>query len=116
MTAMHDIPIPEGLEERMSALIDRLEQQERNKARRRHLRWMAAAACVAIAAGIGLTLRPTKPAYHEVTDPEEARRQTEQALMAMSQALNHGLAEVDAARSKVGQIEQRKNISKLIQY
>lgn len=116
MTTNHDIPIPEGLEARMSDLIDRLEQQERHTARRRRLRWIAAAACVAIAAGIGLTLRPTQPAYHEVTDPEEARRQTEQALMAMSEALNHGLAQVDAARAKVGQIEQRKNNCKLIQY
>ena len=111
-----DIPIPAGLEERMSALIDRLEADERRAASRRRTRWVAAAACIAVAAGIGLALRPTPPASYEVTDPDEAGRLTEQALTAMSEALNHGLAQVDAARAKASDVEQRKNISKLIQF
>lgn len=113
---MNDIPLPEGLEQRMSALIDALDARERRAARRRRMGWLSAAAVLAIVAGIGIGTYRDRPDPHEVTDPEEARRQTEQALMAMSEALNRGLTQVEAARMKVADIEEKKNICKLIQY
>ena len=59
--ALERIPIPEGLEERLSAKIDEWEQKEtKQKAQRRRLpsalRYMAVAASVALVLGVGLHL------------------------------------------------------------
>ena len=57
--ALEQIPIPEGLEERLSAKIDEWEQEERNqKVQRRRLlpsvlRYTAVAASVALVFGVG---------------------------------------------------------------
>ena len=57
--ALKQIPIPEGLEERLSAKIDEWEQEERKqKAQRRRLlpsvvRYTAVAASVALVIGVG---------------------------------------------------------------
>ena len=66
--ALERIPIPEGLEERLSAKIDEWEQEERKeKAQRRHLlhsvlRYTAVAASVALVYGVGYHyLRPDEP-------------------------------------------------------
>ena len=61
LNALEQIPIPEGLEERLSAKIDKWEQREKKAQHRirrsRALRYMAAAACVALVVGVGLHLR-----------------------------------------------------------
>ena len=94
-----DIRIPEGLNQRLSSLIDELDAQERKRKNIR-LRWwstVSVAACVALAIGIGVHTHSQDKKLIEVNSVEEAQIQTERALMAFSQALNKGLKQIEKA-------------------
>lgn len=94
-----DICIPEGLNQRLSSLIDELDAQERKRKSIR-LRWwstVSVAACVALAIGIGVHTHSQDKKLIEVNSVEEAQIQTERALMAFSQALNKGLKQIEKA-------------------
>jgi len=94
-----DIRIPEGLNQRLSSLIDELDAQERKRKSIR-LRWwstVSVAACVALAIGIGVHTNSQDKKLIEVNSVEEAQIQTERALMAFSQALNKGLKQIEKA-------------------
>ena len=77
----HEIPIPEGLEERLSALIDRLEAEEKGR-RRFRLSWrgiaggslVAAAACILLLLVFRFSQEPAaeeKPVIAEVIEQEQ---------------------------------------------
>ncbi|MBR2192203.1 MAG: hypothetical protein IJ910_02695 [Bacteroidaceae bacterium] len=94
-----DIRIPEGLNQRLSSLIDELDAQERKRKSIR-LRWwstVSVAACVALAISIGTHTHSQDEKLIEVNTAEEAQIQTERALMAFSQALNKGLRQIEKA-------------------
>lgn len=94
-----DIRIPEGLNQRLSSLIDELDAQERKRKSIR-LRWwstVSVAACVALAIGIGVHTHSQDKKLIEVNTAEEAQIQTERALMAFSHALNKGLKQIEKA-------------------
>ena len=94
-----DIRIPEGLNQRLSSLIDELDAQERKRKSIR-LRWwstVSVAACLALAIGIGVHTHSQDKKLIEVNSVEEAQIQTERALMAFSQALNKGLKQIEKA-------------------
>ena len=94
-----DIRIPEGLNQRLSSLIDELDAQERKRKSIR-IRWwstVSVAACVALAIGIGTHTHSQDEKLIEVNSAEEAQIQTERALMAFSQALNKGLKQIEKA-------------------
>lgn len=94
-----DIRIPEGLNQRLSSLIDELDTQERKRKSIR-LRWwstVSVAACLALAIGIGVHTHSQDKKLIEVNSVEEAQIQTERALMAFSQALNKGLKQIEKA-------------------
>ena len=59
LKTLEQIPIPEGLEERLSAKIDEWEREEKKPRRRISvLRYVAAAACFALVRGCRCLLRP----------------------------------------------------------
>ena len=79
-----DIRIPEGLNQRLSSLIDELDTQERKRKSIR-IRWwstVSVAACVALAISIGTHTHSQDEKLIEVNSVEEAQIQTERALMA----------------------------------
>ena len=94
-----DIRIPEGLNQRLSSLIDELDAQERKRKSIRFRWWsvVSVAACVALAISIGVHTHSHDEKLIEVNSAEEAQIQTERALMAFSQALNKGLKQIEKA-------------------
>ena len=89
--ALEQIPIPEGLEERLSAKIDEWEQEEREQKAQRPrllssaLRYTAIAASVAIVFGVGyhylLQDVPVNLAEQDTyQDPVKAQQEAERAL------------------------------------
>lgn len=106
--ALEQIPIPEGLEERLSAKIDQWEQEEQ-KARRRRLfpkalRYIAAAASVALVIGVGYNLlnqeRDRILAEQDTyQDPIKAQQEAERALMLLAVNLNKGMGHLEKAKA-----------------
>lgn len=94
-----DIRIPEGLNQRISSLIDELDAQERKRKSIRFRWWssVSVAACIALAISIGVGTHSQEKKLIEVNSVEEAQIQTERALMAFSQALNKGLKQIEKA-------------------
>ena len=123
MTELHDTPgfaaeqdiaVPEGLESRLSALIDKLaadEQARQSHKQRRLWQWaggMTIAASFAAAAFFILT--PSQGGHViEVNDPEEARAQTEYALNMLSSTLAKGVAGVQQAEHTTAHIMGQLN-------
>ena len=104
-----DIRIPEGLNQRLSSLIDELDAQERKRKSIR-IRWwstVSVAACVALAIGIGTHTHSQDDKLIEVNSVEEAQVQTERALMAFSQALNKGLKQIEKADETTARTNER---------
>ena len=108
--ALEQIPIPEGLEERLSAKIDEWEQEERNqKVQRRRLlpsvlRYTAVAASVALVFGVGYHyLRPDEPAnlaeQDTYQDPVKAQLEAERALNLLAANLNKGMGHLEKAKA-----------------
>ena len=115
--ALERIPIPEGLEERLSAKIDEWEQEERkDKAQRRHLlpsvlRYTAVAASVALVFGVGYHyLRPDEPVnlaeQDTYQDPVLAQQEAERALNLLAANLNKGMGHLEKAKALSDKAEQ----------
>ena len=106
--SLEQIPIPEGLEERLSAKIDEWEQEEQKAQRRRSLtrtlRYIAAAACVVLVIGVGFHLL-----YQDETmvlaeqntyqDPVKAQQEAERALTLLAVNLNKGRGHLEKAKA-----------------
>ena len=106
--ALEQIPIPEGLEERRSAKIDQWEQEEQKAQRRRlfpkALRYIAAAASVALVIGVGYNLlnqeRDRILAEQDTyQDPIKAQQEAERALMLLAVNLNKGMGHLEKAKA-----------------
>ena len=127
--ALERIPIPEGLEERLSAKIDEWEQEEtKQKAQRRRLlpsalRYMAVAASVALVLGVGLHLMRQDeqlPSSWEgqgwalaeqdtYQDPLLAQQEAERALNLLAYNLNKGMGHLEKAKALSDKTEQSFN-------
>ena len=118
--ALERIPIPEGLEERLSAKIDEWEQEEtKQKAQRRRLlpsalRYMAVAASVALVLGVGLHLmrqdKETNLAEQDTyQDPLLAQQEAERALNLLAYNLNKGMGHLEKAKALSDKTEKSLN-------
>ena len=118
--ALERIPIPEGLEARLSAKIDEWEQEEtKQKAKRRRLlpsalRYMAVAASVALVFGVGYHyLRPDEPAnlaeQDTYQDPVKAQLEAERALNLLAANLNKGMGHLEKAKALSDKAENTLN-------
>ena len=106
--ALEQIPIPEGLEERLSAKIDQWEQEEQKAQRRRlfpkALRYIAAAASVALVIGVGYNLVSQErnrilAEQDTYQDPIKAQQEAERALMLLAVNLNKGMGHLEKAKA-----------------
>ena len=103
------IPIPEGLEERLSAKIDEWEKESltptlskgKGKSRQisfrpRILQYAAVAACIAIVFGLGYQKLEQNPAEQDTyQDPMLAKQEAERALNLLAMNLNKGMEELE---------------------
>lgn len=111
-----EIQVPEGLEQRLSALVDRLEAEEEaerlsrqegmRRQNRRTLskggRWATGLAVAAVMAGLAFVALTPRGGGRviEVNDPEEARIQTERALNLLASTLNKGVKGMEKAEQE----------------
>ena len=120
LKALEQIPIPEGLEARLSAKIDEWEQEEtKQKAQRRRLlpsalRYMAVAASVALVLGVGLHLmrqdEETNLAEQDTyQDPMLAQQEAERALNLLAYNLNKGMGQLEKAKALSDKTEKSLN-------
>jgi hypothetical protein len=123
LKALEQIPIPEGLEERLSAKIDEWEreelQQKAPKAQRRSLlpkalRYTAVAASVALVFGVGYHLlnqdKYTNLAEQDTyQDPLLAQQEAERALTLLAVNLNKGMGHLEKAKALSDKTEERLN-------
>ena len=118
--ALEQIPIPEGLEERLSAKIDKWEQEEtRQKAQRRRLlprslRYTAVAASVALVFGMSYHyLRQDEPVnlaeQDTYQDPVLAQQEAERALNLLAANLNKGMGHLEKAKALSDKAESKLN-------
>ena len=126
--ALERIPIPEGLEERLSAKIDEWDQEEtKQKTQRRRLpsalRYMAVAASVALVLGVGLHLMRQDeelPSSREgqgwalaeqdtYQDPLLAQQEAERALNLLAYNLNKGMGHLEKAKALSDKTEKSLN-------
>ena len=107
---LEQIPIPEGLEERLSAKIDEWERAEQ-QTRKSHLklpqamRYAAIAACVVLVFGVGyyfLNNNEEKVNLAEqdtYSDPVIAQQEAEKALNLLAYNLNKGMGQLEKAKA-----------------
>ena len=118
--ALEQIPIPEGLEERLSAKIDEWEQEEtRHKAQRRRLlprslRYTAIAASIALVFGMGYHYlqqdEPVNLAEQDTyQDPILAQQEAERALNLLAANLNKGMGHLEKAKALSDKAENTLN-------
>lgn len=115
------IPIPEGLEERLSAKIDEWDAASRTVAlhpKHNTRKYIALAASFILVCGIGLyfALAPTnKGTIDTYDDPEIASLEAQKALQLLATNLNKGMAQYEAANAKGRQAEEilYKQLTKL---
>ena len=106
---LEQIPIPEGLEERLEAKIDEWERaEEQKKAKRlifpKPMRYAAIAACVALVFGVGYYFLsqedPVNLAEQDTyQDPVVAQREAEKALNLLAYNLNKGMGQLEKAKA-----------------
>lgn len=101
------IPIPDGLEERLSAKIDEWEsltpalsqgegERKRISFRPRILQYAAVAACIAIIFGLGYQKLGQNPAEQDTyQDPVLAKQEAERALTLLAMNLNKGMEHLE---------------------
>lgn len=98
------IPLPDRLEERLSASIDKWETEERLTLSPRHgkKKWTGIAAGIAVAVGIGWYAlpKPEKPdvrfsAYDTYTDPVKAKEEIERAVNLIAYNFERGIKQLD---------------------
>ena len=117
---LKQIPIPEGLEERLSAKIDEWEQEERKQKAQsrslplRSLRYTAIAASIALVFGTGfhylrkdeLVNLAEQDTYH---DPVKAQQEAERALNLLAANLNKGMGHLEKAKALSDKAENTLN-------
>lgn len=112
LKTLEQIPIPEGLEERLSAKIDEWEREEKKPRRRISvLRYVAAAACFALVFGVGYHLM-NQEEYANLAeqdtyqDPVKAQQEAERALNMLAINLNKGMGHLEKAKALSDKTEQ----------
>ena len=120
LKTLEQIPIPKGLEERLSAKIDEWEKEEKQqKAKHRSLfpkalRYTAAAASVVLVVGIGIQLL-NQEKYQNLAeqdtyqDPMQAKMEAERALNLLAMNLNKGMGHLEKAKALSEKTEQTLN-------
>jgi hypothetical protein len=118
--ALEQIPIPEGLEERLSAKIDEWEKEEKQqKAQRRMLlprplRYTAVAASIALVFGVGYHLL-SQDKYMNLAeqdtyqDPLLAQQEAQKALTLLAVNLNKGMGHLEKAKALSDKTEKTLN-------
>ena len=118
LKSLEQIPIPEGLEERLSVKIDEWEHEERKDKRHtllpRVLRYTAAVACIALVFGVGYHLlnqdENTNLAEQDTyQDPVQAQQEAERALNMLAMNLNKGMGHLEKAKALSDKTEQTFN-------
>ena len=118
--ALEQIPIPEGLEERLSVKIDEWELDEKQqKAQHRRLlpsvlRYTAVAASIALVFGVGYHyLRQDEPVnfaeQDTYQDPVLAQQEAERALSLLAANLNKGMGHLEKAKALSDKAENTLN-------
>ena len=118
--ALEQIPIPEGLEERLSAKIDEWEKEEKQqKAQRRTLlpkalRYTAVAASIALVFGVGYHLLSQEQYVNlaeqdTYQDPLLAKQEAERALTLLAVNLNKGMGHLEKAKALGDKTEKTLN-------
>ena len=119
LKTLEQIPIPEGLEERLSAKIDEWEAQpplpregsSKSLPLGRLVRYVAAAACFALVFGVGYHLmnqeENTNLAEQDTyQDPVKAQQEAERALNMLAMNLNKGMGHLEKAKTLSDKTEQ----------
>lgn len=123
LKTLEQIPIPEGLEERLSAKIDEWEAQQplpqplpregssKSFPLGRLVRYVAAAACFALVIGVGYHLmnqeENTNLAEQDTyQDPVKAQQEAERALNMLAMNLNKGMGHLEKAKALSDKTEQ----------
>ena len=106
---LEQIPIPEGLEERLEAKIDEWERAEEQKTAKRlmfpkPMRYAAIAACIALVFGVGYYFLSQKDPVNlaeqdTYQDPVVAQREAEKALNLLAYNLNKGMGQLEKAKA-----------------
>ena len=118
LKALEQIPIPEGLEERLSAKIDQWEHDEKQAKRRirlpRAIRYVSVAASIALVIGVGFyLLRPDDQAnlaeQDTYQDPVKAQQEAERALTLLAINLNKGMGQLEKAKALSDKTEKQLN-------
>ncbi|MBR4925962.1 MAG: hypothetical protein IKZ61_09455 [Prevotella sp.] len=117
LETLERIPIPDGLEERLSAKIDEWEAhpQPLPKGRgARILRYAAVAACIALVFGVGYHyLKHEEPVVlaeqDTYQDPVLAQQEAERALSLLAANLNKGMGHLEKAKALSDKAENTLN-------
>ena len=118
LKALEQIPIPEGLEERLSAKIDEWEREEQKAKQHtiipRVLRYTAVAASFALVFGVGYHLlnhdnRSNLAEQDTYQDPMLAQQEAERALNLLAYNLNKGMGHLEKAKALSDKTEQSFN-------
>lgn len=109
-----EIPIPEGLSERLEAQIDALAANEKKRKHRlRFTYWISSAAAIALLCiGIffGIESHSNQQQVADTfTNPEEAAVAAQKALAFMSTQLNKGIDQVENANHEIEKVNQLLN-------
>ena len=120
LKTLEQIPIPEGLEERLSAKIDEWEKEEKQQEAKHRslfpkaLRYTAAAASVVLVVGVGIHLL-IQDKYMDLAeqdtyqDPMQAKMEAERALNLLAMNLNKGMGHLEKAKALSDKTEQTLN-------
>ena len=119
---LEQIPIPEGLEERLSAKIDEWEESEKRKVKSEKLKYLfpsylkvtAIAASVALVFGVGYYFlsheEPVNLAEQDTyQDPVVAQQEAEKALNLLAYNLNKGMGQLEKAKAISDRTEMTLN-------
>ena len=120
---LEQIPIPEGLEERLEAKIDEWEESEKRKVKSEKLKYLfpsylkvtAIAASVALVFGVGYYFlqqkeEPVNLAEQDTyQDPVKAQQEAERALNMLAINLNKGMGHMEKARALSDKTEKKLN-------
>ena len=118
LKALEQIPIPEGLEQRLSAKIDPWEREEQKAKQHtlipRVLRYTAVAASFALVFGVGYHLlnhdnRSNLAEQDTYQDPMLAQQEAERALNLLAYNLNKGMGHLEKAKALSDKTEQSFN-------
>lgn len=109
---LEQIPIPEGLEERLSAKIDEWEESEKRKVKSEKLKYLfpsylkvtAIAASVALVFGVGYYFLSHEESVNlaeqdTYKDPVVAQQEAEKALNLLAYNLNKGMGQLEKAKA-----------------